>query len=309
MDIEELPGVGAATAEKLREAGYKTVEAIAVAHPAELKEAAGLGEGTAIKVIAAARDSLQMGFMTGIEVLEKRKTMRKISTGSSALDGLLGGGIETQAITEFFGEFGSGKTQICHQLVVNVQLPEEEGGLGKNALYIDTENTFRPERVIQMAEAKGLKPEEALENIVVARAYNSDHQMLLVEKAEEVIREKGIGLVIVDSLTSHFRSDYTGRGMLSDRQQKLNRHMHALQRLSDIHNLAVVVTNQVMMRPDFFFGDPTAPIGGHVVAHASTFRVYLRKSKGGKRVARLIDSPNLPEGEAIFTVVKEGIKD
>ncbi|NOZ82307.1 MAG: DNA repair and recombination protein RadA [Euryarchaeota archaeon] len=309
MEIEELPGVGAATAEKLREAGYKTVEAIAVAHPAELKEAAGLGESTAIKVIAAARDSLQMGFMTGMEVLEKRKTMRKITTGSSALDELLGGGIETQAITEFFGEFGSGKTQICHQLVVNVQMPEEEGGLGKNALYIDTENTFRPERVIQMAEAKGLKPEETLENIVVARAYNSDHQMLLVEKAEDVIREKNIGLVVVDSLTSHFRSDYTGRGMLSDRQQKLNRHMHSLQRLSDIHNLAVVVTNQVMMRPDFFFGDPTAPIGGHVVAHASTFRVYLRKSKGGKRVARLIDSPNLPEGEAIFTVVKEGIKD
>jgi DNA repair protein RadA len=309
MELEELPGVGIATAEKLREAGFKTVEAIAVAHPAELKEAAGIGESAALKIINAARESLQMGFMTGIEVLEKRKTMRKITTGSKSLDELLGGGIETQAITEFFGEFGSGKTQVCHQLAVNVQLPEDEGGLGKSAFYLDTENTFRPERIIQMAEGTGRDPHEILENIIVARAYNSDHQMLLIEKAEDIIREKNIGLIVVDSLTSHFRSDYTGRGMLSDRQQKLNRHMHTLQKLSDIYNLAVVVTNQVMMRPDFFFGDPTAPIGGHVVGHSSTFRIYLRKSKAGKRVARLIDSPNLPEGEAIFTVTKDGIRD
>lgn len=309
MELEELPGVGEATADKLREAGYATLESIAVANPADLKEAAGIGESAAAKIINAARQSLQMGFMTGNEVLEKRKTMKKISTGSKALNDLLGGGIETQAIAEFFGEFGSGKTQICHQLAVNVQLSEKEGGLGKGALYIDTENTFRPERIIQMSEAQDANPEQALEKIVVARAYNSDHQMLLADKAEELIKEKNIGLIVVDSLTSHFRSDYSGRGMLADRQQKLNRHMHGLQKLADVHNLAVVVTNQVMARPDFFFGDPTAPIGGHIVGHSSTFRIYLRKSKGGKRVARLIDSPNLPEGEAIFSVSKEGVRD
>ncbi len=309
MELEDLPGVGEVTAEKLREAGYKSIESIAIASPAEIKEATGIGESSALKIINAARDSLQMGFMTGLEVLEKRKALQKITTGSKALDELLGGGIETQAITEVFGEFGCGKTQICHQLAVNVQLPEDQGGLGKTVFYLDTENTFRPERIIQMAEGIGLEPEKVLENIVVARAYNSDHQMLLAEKAEEIIKEKNVGLIVVDSLTSHFRSDYSGRGMLSDRQQKLNRHMHTLQRISDIHNLAIIVTNQVMSRPDFFFGDPTAPIGGHIVGHCSTFRVYLRKSKGGKRIARLIDSPNLPEGEAIFTVTKEGIRD
>ncbi len=309
MELEELPGVGEATADKLREAGYTTMESIAVANPADLKEAAGISESVASKIINAARQSLQMGFMTGSEVLEKRKTMKKISTSSKVLNELLGGGIETQAITEFFGEFGSGKTQICHQLAVNVQRGEKEGGLEKGALYIDTENTFRPERIIQMSEAMEMNPEEVLEKIVVARAYNSDHQILLAEKAEEMVKEKNLGLIIVDSLTSHFRSDYSGRGMLADRQQKLNRHMHSLQRLADVHNLAVVVTNQVMARPDFFFGDPTAPIGGHIVGHSSTFRLYLRKSKGGKRVARLIDSPNLPEGEAIFTVSKEGVRD
>jgi DNA repair protein RadA len=309
MDIEELKGVGSATAEKLREAGFKTIEAIAVASPLELKEIAGIGEGAAIRIINAAREAMNMGFMTGVEVLEKRKTMKKITTGSKELDNLLGGGVETQAITEFFGEFGSGKTQLCHQLAVNVQLPEDKGGIGKTAIYIDTENTFRPERIIQMAQAYDLEPEKVLENIIVARAYNSDHQMLIVEKSEEIIKEKNVGLIVVDSLTSHFRSDYSGRGMLADRQQKLNRHMHTLQRMADIYNLTVVVTNQVMARPDFFFGDPTAPIGGHIVGHCSTFRVYLRKSKGGKRVARLIDSPSLPEGEAIFTVLAEGVRD
>ncbi len=309
MDIEELKGVGSATAEKLREAGFKTIEAIAVASPLELKEIAGIGEGAAIRIINAAREAMNMGFMTGVEILEKRKTMKKITTGSKELDNLLGGGIETQAITELFGEFGSGKTQICHQLAVNVQLPEDKGGIGKTAIYVDTENTFRPERIIQMAQAYELDPEKVLESITVARAYNSDHQMLIVEKSEEIIKERNVGLIVVDSLTSHFRSDYSGRGMLADRQQKLNRHMHTLQRMADIYNLAVVVTNQVMARPDFFFGDPTAPIGGHIVGHSSTFRVYLRKSKGGKRVARLIDSPSLPEGEAIFTVLAEGIRD
>ncbi|MFQ5815334.1 MAG: DNA repair and recombination protein RadA [Candidatus Hydrothermarchaeaceae archaeon] len=309
MGIEEISGVGNSTADKLREAGFKTIESIAVANVGSLKEAAGIGESTAMKVINGAREMLQLGFMTGTEVWEKRKSLKRIATGSGVLDQLLGDGVETQAITEFFGEFGSGKTQICHQLAVNALLTEEQLGLGKGTLYVDTENTFRPERIVHMSEAIGLDPAEVLDRIVVARAYTSDHQILMVEKAEEMLMEKDIGLIVVDSLTSQFRADYSGRGMLADRQQKLNRHMHVMQRLADIHNLAVVVTNQVMARPDFFFGDPTAPIGGHIVGHSSTFRIYLRKSKGGKRVARLIDSPSLPEGEAIFSIVRDGIRD
>jgi len=309
LSIEDLPGVGPATAEKLREMGFHTVESIAVASIGELKEA-GLTDISAEKIINAARESLKMGFETGLEVMEKRKAVGKISTGSKELDNLLGGGIETGAITEFFGQFGSGKTQIALQAAVNVQLPVEKGGLNGTAVFIDTEGTFRPERIMQMAAAKGLDPKEALKNIMVARAYNSDHQMLLAEKAGEIAEEKNVRLVVIDSLTSHFRSEYSGRGELAPRQQKLNRHLHSLQRdLADMHNIAVVVTNQVMTNPGMMFGDPTTPIGGNIVAHLSTYRVYLRKSKGNKRIARLIDSPYLPEGECVFEVGPDGISD
>jgi DNA repair protein RadA len=309
MDLEELPGVGATTATKLRDAGYKEMSSVAAASASELKDAAGIGEAAANRIIIAAKESLDIRFRTGTEMLEKRKSVKKITTGSTALDDLLGGGIETQAISEFYGEFGSGKTQIVHQAAVTVQLPEDEGGLGKSVIFIDSENTFRPERIIQMAEGRGLDPEKILENIQVARAYNSADQILWAEKAAEMAQSGDIGLIVVDSLTSQFRADYIGRGTLADRQQKLNRHMHTLQRAGDLNNIAVVVTNQVMAKPDTFFGDPTAPIGGHIVGHTSTFRLYLRKSKGGKRVARLMDSPNLPDGEAIFMVTQEGIRD
>ncbi len=309
MELEELPGVGATTASKLRDAGYKEMTSVAAASASELKDACGMGESAANRIILAAKESLDIRFRTGTEMLERRKLVKRISTGSTALNDLLGGGIETQAISEFYGEFGSGKTQIAHQAAVNVQLPEADGGLEKGVIFIDTENTFRPERIIQMAEGHGLDPETVLENIQVARAYNSADQILWAEKAAEMAQSGDVGLIIVDSLTAQFRADYTGRGMLADRQQKLNRHMHTIQRAGDLNNLAVIVTNQVMAKPDMFFGDPTVPIGGHIVGHTSTFRLYLRKSKGGKRVARLMDSPNLPDGEAIFMVTQEGIKD
>jgi DNA repair protein RadA len=269
-------------------------------------------------VAAAKKCSNIGGFETGDTVFERRKQVGKLKTNSSALDELLGGGVETQSITEFYGEFGSGKTQVAHQLAVNAQLPPEEGGLGGSVIMIDTENTFRPERIAQMV--KGLKngedldPEEFLRNIHVARAYNSNHQILLVESASELAEkmrdsDRPVKLIIVDSLTAHFRSEYVGRGTLADRQQKLNKHMHDLMRFGDINNAAIVVTNQVQAKPDAFFGDPTRPIGGHIVGHTATFRLYLRKSKGEKRIARLVDSPNLPEGEAIFSVTTEGLRD
>lgn len=307
--IEDLPGVGPATAEKLLNAGYVMLEQIAVASPQELMSAAGLGEATALKIIHAAREALEIGFETADKILERRKRIGRISTGSKALNALLGGGIETQAITEFFGAYGSGKTQVGFQLVVNVQLPKEEGGLEGKALFIDTEHTFRPLRVAQIARARGLDPDRILKNIFVARAYNSAHQMYLVEKSEELIRNEGIKLIVIDSLTSLFRSDYIGRGTLAERQQKLNKHLHQLQRLADLYDLAVYVTNQVMAKPNVLFGDPTQPIGGHVLAHLSTYRVYLRKGKQEKRIARLVDSPNLPEGECVFAITKRGIED
>jgi len=312
MNIRDLPGVGDKIAEKLEEAGYTDVMAIAVTPVYKLVEDTGVGEATAKKIIQAARSSLKMGFMSGTELLEKRKEIGYITTGSKELDRLLGGrGVETQAITEAFGEFGSGKTQLGLQLSVNVQLPEEEGGLGGYAVWIDTENTFRPRRVAMMAKAVGLDPEEALSRIRVARAFSSDHQILLAEKIPELIEREGIPvkLVVIDSLTGLFRAEYIGRGTLADRQQKLNAHLHTLQRIADRFNLAVFVTNQVRARPDIFCGDPTKAVGGHVLAHAATYRVYLRKGREDKRIARLVDSPCLPEGEVVFRITDDGIRD
>ena len=308
--ILDLPDMGEATAEKLKEAGYTTIESIAAASVDELREAAEVGEAEARRIIEAAREAADIeDFITADKVLEKKKDIGWISTGSSQFDSLIGGGVETQAITEVFGEFGSGKTQLAHQLSVNVQLPLEEGGLGGKAIYIDTENTFRPRRIMDMAPERGIDAEEALRNVLVARAITTDHQLLIAEKAQEVINEENVRLLIVDNLTSLFRAEFVGRESLATRQQKLARHLLTLHRLADLNNTAVFVTNQVQARPDILFGDPTHPIGGHVLAHSSTTRVYLRKSRGNRRIARMVDSPELPEAEALFTITREGIRD
>lgn len=307
--LKDLPGVGEKTAEKLVEAGYEDIMAIAAASTGEICDAIDCGEGTAEKIIEGARQVVKMGFDTAETVYERRKLVRRITTGSKKLDDLLGGGIETGAITEAHGAFGSSKTQLAFQLAVNVQLPEERGGLAGSAVFIDTENTFRPERIEQLAAALELDPKEVLKNIYVARAYNSDHQILLVEKVKDLIKEKNVRLLVIDSLTSLFRSDYSGRGELAPRQQKLNRHLHNIQRLSELNNVAIYITNQVMANPGLLFGDPTTPAGGHILGHAATYRLYVRKSKEDKRVAKLIDSPSMPDAEVVFRVTNEGIRD
>ncbi len=307
--LEDLPGVGPKGAQKLREAGYEDLMSIAAASAGDISATCEIGDATAEKIIAAARSKLDMGFKTAADLLDKRKEIGKITTGSKTLDDLLGGGVETMSITEAFGAFGSGKSQIGFQLAVNVQMPKEDGGLNGKCVFIDTESTFRPERIIQLAEARGLDPKKVLKNIFIAKAYNSDHQVVLAEKVKEIIKEQDVKLVIVDSMMSHFRSDYSGRGELAPRQQKLNRHIHALQKIADVYNVAVYITNQVMANPGLLFGDPTTAVGGHIIAHASTYRLYLRKSKATKRIARLIDSPSMPEGEAVFNVTEKGVED
>ncbi len=309
LTIEDLPGIGPKGAQKLRESGYTELISIAAASAGEISAACEISTATAEKIIQSARQQLDMGFKTAADLQEKRKEVGRITIGSKNLDALLGGGVETQAITEAFGMFGSGKSQIGFQLAVNVQLPKGEGGLNGRCVFIDTESTFRPERITQLAEAKSLDSKKVLKNIFVAKCYNSDHQVVLAEKAKELVREHNVKLLVIDSIMSHFRADYAGRGELAPRQQKLNRHIHALQKLADTYNVAIYITNQVMARPDMMFGDPTTHIGGHVIAHGSTFRLYLRKSKANMRIARLIDSPNLPEGEAVFTLTENGISD
>jgi len=307
--IGDIPGIGPATAHKLQELGFHTIESLATATVREL-EPAGIGEKKAAEIIRLARSSITLSFIRADELLKMRQDILRLTTGSRELDDLLGGGLETQTITELYGEYGSGKSQVCHQLCVNVQLPHARGGLEGGALYMDTENTFRTERIVQMAEHLGLDPEKIIRNIIFAEAYTSDHQTFLVENADKVVKENNIRLIIVDSLTSHFRSEYLGREMLAERQQKLNKHMHKLIRLARAFNAAAVVTNQVMSKPDVFFGDAVHPVGGHIVAHTSHTRVFLRKSaRGPVRIARLVSSPCLPEGERTFKITGNGIED
>ena len=310
VELEDLPSVGEKTAEKLRDAGFADMMSLATATPKELSVKAEIGEGVAEKVIEAARKSEKIDFETAYDVLERRRDVGHISVGSEGFNDLIGGGIETQSITEVFGEFGSGKSQISHELAVTVQLPPEKGGLDGECVFIDTENTFRPERIEQIANGFELDIDEVLQKIHVARAFNSSHQILMAEKINELIQQgNNIKLVIVDSLMAHFRAEYVGRESLAVRQQKLNQHLHALQQIANTYNVAVFITNQVQAKPDSFFGSPTKAIGGHVLGHASTYRIWLKKGLAGKRIARLVDSPHLPEGECVFKLKTEGIVD
>jgi len=268
--LTDLPGIGPAVSSKLEAAGIYDLMTLAVMTPSNLGETAGISAAVARKAIQAARKMLNLEFVDGTEYAKRRKDIHYITTGSKNFNMLLGGkGIESKAITEAFGAYGSGKTQVALTLAVNVQFPLEKGGANGKCVFIDTEGTFRPSRIKQIAEKLGANPEKVLKNILVARAFNSDHQVLLLEKIGEMIKEgEPIKLLIIDSLTAHFRAEFAGRGQLADRQQKLNRYIHQLMQLAETYNLAVYVTNQVMANPAQLFGDPTTPIGGHIVGHA-----------------------------------------
>jgi DNA repair protein RadA len=310
--LTDIPGIGPGIATKLEAAGIYDLMGLAVMSPTSLGELAGVGTAVARKAIQAARNLMKLGFTDGFEFDKKRAEIIHITTGSKNFDDLLGGkGLESKAITEAYGAFGSGKTQLGLTLAVNTQLPKEKGGANGKAVYIDTEGTFRPDRIRQIAESMGANQEKVLKNILVARAFNSDHQILLLDKITELIKEQKepIRLIIIDSLTAHFRAEFAGRGQLADRQQRLNRYLHQLMKVAEQNNLAVYVTNQVMSNPAMMFGDPTTAIGGNIVGHASTFRIYLRRGKAGSRVAKMIDSPNLPDNETIFFVTEGGVKD
>ncbi|WP_245619044.1 DNA repair and recombination protein RadA [Methanogenium cariaci] len=320
LEIEDLPGVGPTTADKLREGGYTTIEGIATASYADLAEAAEIGESTAKKMIREARKMADIGgFKTGTTVLEERKTVRKLKSLVPDFDELLGAALKQNPSPSFMVNSDPERVRSLTRWRSMPSFLRNAGGLNGSCIYIDTENTFRPERIEQMVDGLELDIEvppieQFLERIHVAKGYTSDHQMLLVDSARELAgelleSEHPVRLFIVDSLTAHFRAEYSGRGTLSVRQQKLNKHMYDLAKLAEEHNAVVLVTNQVQSNPAVFFGDPTKPVGGNIVGHASKFRMYLRKSKGGKRVAKLVDSPSLPpDGEAAFLVDTTGMK-
>jgi DNA repair protein RAD51 len=306
-------GISAQDCKKLVEAGLNTIESVVYTPKKVLIGIKGISEAKADKILAEAQKIIPLGFQLATEVHARRSELVCITTGSKQLDTLLGGGIETGSITELFGEFRTGKSQICHTLAVTCQLPTTMGGGEGKCLYIDTEGTFRPVRLLAVAERYGLNPEEVLDNVAYARAYNADHQQALLVQASSLMADSRFSLLIVDSCTALYRTDFNGRGELSARQGHLAKFLRTLMRLADEFGIAVVVTNQVMSSPDasagMFAGNDKKPIGGNIMAHASTTRLQLRKGRGNNRICKIYDSPCLPESETQFAILPGGIGD
>lgn len=315
IPIEELKkeGVSASDINRLVEAGYNTVESLAFTPKKQIMIIKGFSEAKAEKILKEASKLVPMGFTTATEYHIKRAETMYITTGSTELDKLLNGGMEQGSITEIFGEFRTGKTQLCHTLAVTCQLDSDKGGSSGKCLYIDTEGTFRPERLISISHRYNLDQDQVLENVSYARAYNSDHQSQLLIQAATMMSESKYSLLIVDSAMALYRTDFSGRGELGARQIHLARFLRMLMRLADEYGVAVVITNQVVATVDgaaaMFNADPKKPIGGHIMAHASTTRLYLRKGRGETRVCKIYDSPCLPESEAVFAITEHGIAD
>jgi DNA repair protein RadA len=313
FEIDTLNDIGPATKTSLKEAGFRSIKDLVIRGPTDIAEATGIAIEKCTLLCNRAREILEeigvldKPFTTANEIYEKRKSEYRISTGSKNLDELLDGGIETRAITELYGEYGTGKTQVCHTLCVTVQQSKAEDNISK-ALYIDTENTFRPERIASIASARKIDPSVALENVIVAKAYNSSHQEVIIQESPNVINLHNIKIMIVDSIVSHYRAEYLGRSVLSERQQRINRLLHILLRIAETCKIAVVITNQIQSSPDAIFGDPNKATGGNVMAHTSTYRLYLKKA-GKNRIARMVDSPYHSEREIIFALNEQGIGD
>jgi len=318
QDIELLQnhGINVADIKKLKSAGICTVKGIQMVTKKKLCNIKGLSEAKVDKMKEAVIKvcGASSGFRTALQQSQSRKNIFRISTGSLELNKLLGGGLESMAITEVFGEFRTGKTQLSHTMCVTTQLPGEGGFTGGKIIYIDTENTFRPDRLRPVADRYNLDQEAVLDNVLYARAYTSEQQMELLDfVCAKFHEEPGVfKLLIVDSLMALFRVDFSGRGELAERQQSLAQMLSKLQKISEEYNVAVLVTNQMTSDPGAtmsFQADPKKPIGGNIVAHASTTRVSLRKGRGELRIAKIYDSPDLPESEATFAITAGGLDD
>ena len=311
VDLLQEYGLNSTDIKKLQEAGYNSLEALAFTCKKNLLAIKGINEAKADKLIKILEETLNLKIQPSSVALEERKRITRITSGSKELDTLLGGGFESTSITELFGEFRTGKTQICHTLCVTCQLPKKDGGGEGKAIYIDTEGTFRPEKLASIAERFGLDPKEAIENVFYARAYNSDHQNRLLMQVCALMCEHKFSLLIVDSATALYRTDYSGRAELSNRQMSLAKFLRNLQKIADEHKIVVVITNQVVATVDgnAFGGNDKKPIGGHIMAHACQTRLYLKKGLKQNRICKIYDSPSLPEGEATYSITDRGIDD
>jgi DNA repair protein RAD51 len=312
VQLLEQYGFATGDIKKLMQGGYFTVEAIAYAPKKAVYQVQGISEQKADKIMAECAKLVPMGFTTATSWHQARKEIIQITSGSREVDKLLGGGFETGAITEMFGEFRTGKTQLCHTLCVTCQLPVNQGGGEGMALYIDTEGTFRPERLRAVAERYKLDPDDVLDNVACARAFNTDHQQQLLLQASAMMAENRFAIIVVDSATALYRTDYTGRNELAARQVHLGKFLRALTNMAEEYGVAVVVTNQVVANVEggqMYQADSKKPIGGHIMAHASTTRLSLRKGRGEQRIMKVYDSPCLPEAEAIFGIYEDGVAD
>lgn len=305
-ELLTLSGLGAATAEKLESNGISTLMLLAVASPSEISTMCGISENKARDIIRQARELLKLGFEKAKVYSRRRANVNKIGTGCSSLDKILGGGFSSSSITEVYGRTGSGKTQLAHLLVVRALLSDKDS----KAIYIDSESTFRETRIKDMCEANKLDYDDAMDRIYVARSFNSAHQVLLVDELEKMIQnDNTYKLLVIDSLTSHFRAEFSGRGELANRQQLLNKHLHQLLKIADIYNMVIVVTNQVQSDPGLMYGNPEKPIGGNILSHSVTSILYLRPAAKSTWVAKLVDSPDLPADECTYLITKNGIED
>ena len=313
LDRLQDGGINAADLKKLKEAGIHSAMAVMYTTKKDLCNIRGMSDTKVEKIQEAARKLTEAGFVSGVEFMRTKLAQRfHITTGASQVDKLLGGGIESSSITEMFGEFRCGKTQICHSLAVLCQLPVAQGGGGGKVCYIDTENTFRPDRIQTIASCYNMDPSQVLSNVMYARCLNSDHLWQLLVCAAARMAEEKFALLIIDSIMAPFRVDFSGRGELAERQQILGRFMAKLQKISEEFNIAVVITNQVMSDPAAamtFAANPPKPIGGHIMAHFSTTRLALRKGRAEQRIMKIYDSPCLPEGDAVYEICAKGIMD
>lgn len=313
IDVLVEHGINKNDIDKLKEAGYTTIESLSYGLKKAICELKGISEQKYEKIQKAVNDILgdKLCFVPSNKFLEKRKNLTFITTGSNELDNLLKGGIESYSLTELSGEFRTGKTQLCMTLCVTCQLPKKEGGGAGKALFIDTEGTFRPERLIPIAKRYNLDPQEVINNVYYARAMNHEHQYKLLVQASIIMAKMPFSLLIVDSATHLYRTEFNGRGELSNRQIHLAKFLRGCQKLADIYGIAVVITNQVVAVCDGagFGGNDKKPIGGHIMAHAPQTRLALKKGAKDNRICKVIDSPLVQEAEAGYSINEDGIKD
>ncbi|KAM0719973.1 hypothetical protein Q7P37_004108 [Cladosporium fusiforme] len=317
VDIDQLQshGINQSDILKLKASGFYTVSAVHSLHSKQLLKIRGFSEVKVEKVKDAIKKCLPNGggFMTSADLAVRRKRCFRISTGSRQWDSILNEGFQSGSINEVYGEFRCGKTQLSHTMAVIAQLPKEKGGAEGRVAVIDTEGTWRPERIKQISERFGIGHEAANENILYVRAENSEDQHEMLCSLAEPFASGQYRLLIIDSIMAHFRNDFHGRGELNERQGKLGQHLRKLSQMAEEFNITVLIINQVQSDPGasalFASADGRKPIGGHVLAHASTTRILLRKGRGEERVAKVIDSPDCAEKEATYIITTGGIND